>query len=46
MFESCLGEELVGEVEELGVGVWVIDVFSGCVFFDELGVFFVGEIVG
>ena len=33
-------------MEELGVGLWVVDVFAGGVFLDELGVFFVGEVIG
>lgn len=40
------GEHFFGEEEHLGVKVGVVDEVSGLEFFEEVGVFFVGEIVG
>jgi len=40
------GEHLVGEGEHFGVEVGVVDEVAGLEFFEEVGVFFVGEVVG
>jgi len=46
VFESVAGEEFIGEGEHLGIEIGVVDEISGLEFFEEGGVFFVGEIVG
>ena len=46
MFEAVGGEHFMGEGEHLGVEIGVVVVVAGLEFFEEGGVFFVGEIVG